>query len=247
MGKRKVSFDGMDTVKRVLGVDRDSGYGSITQPKSQKDNLCLFYAIFNVLGEDQRLAFAKGNLENPAAAFVEMCESYGKDKEDGYAMRDIECYMQKLQFRWHRIRGYRLRRLKTFRLEMLWNNSRHNMVGQKIILFGTAGPKDDRTAVEEKSTNAVIRKVKRGELEQANIHDVVEAFVEEYKSRGPKFVTEDCPGHAIGVRYDMVRGSVLSMVHDAAKQTVKPLTIRVLCSSLITFAGVAYAVEIYLN
>ena len=70
-------------------------------PKRQTDNLCLFFAAFNVLDVEKQNAFSKGNTCHPERAFVNWTKlnEHIQNRDpalEGYNFKDMHAYLQHL-------------------------------------------------------------------------------------------------------------------------------------------------------
>jgi phosphopantetheine adenylyltransferase len=146
---------------------------------SVDSGLCLFYACYYSLDERERAAFRDWSpVDRPHEAFVTMAAERGRNSVTGYFSSDMVQYLRYLQSRgaivryeWRSTTVHREVREKksdtrtfvgrggltpTKLLRGLWHE------GVRIVLFGTAGPSDDRKRAVSQIGKAGRAAVKEG-------------------------------------------------------------------------------------
>lgn len=179
---------------------------TIVQVAGWKENLCMFASIYNALRcPETRLAFAAGNIERPAAAFVQsaMANTRIQDRERyGYTSFDMRLYLRRLeeagiiaQYTWKLARADVWSRL--FVQKKGWRSQ-----NCAVVVFGATMPSTERKAMERRFKKEAEKWTRVGEKRKQK------EMIKYYESGMPKHVA------ALVKNRELIHGVALNRDED---------------------------------
>ena len=204
----------------------------VHKPASSKMNLCLFFAVFNVLKPSEQNVVAKGNMGDPASAFLEFMHSGGRNSDrkcEGYRISDISNYLQHL-LRSRLIKGYQWHRAKKpVTLNTLLNQRYPKDIRYVFSGWTTTG---DRKVQLDRRTSLAL-KDERIKSTQKKTEEAVRLY-HHVSDKFPDDLSHDATPHAFGVI--MSKDGSHSIV-DTSSRGPKELTMANFISSCIRYFG----------
>jgi hypothetical protein len=174
----------------------------VFRPRSQKDNLCLFFACYNALRTDEeRMVFSFNNPENPALEYTRL-----RIENNGYDASDMMAYLRHLESN-RMIKAWAFHRKKMAfhnRKYSSGNGNQHTacveaflcrrdvkFANNKYIVFGSSMNKEKIQDTLSRATRVAVKKDEPVFSAQLSASE-----------KFPKATKNNSSGHAISVVWD---------------------------------------------
>jgi hypothetical protein len=193
-------------------------------------NLCMFYAIFNVLTPEQKIKFSAENLENPHKAFVDMIDRVVQQKllsnvkkikrdrsndksREGYTSFDMSIYLHWLKIKKY-INSYSFQRIENASLKSIIRPSTLSNSDRTILIMG-------RTSTHPGIRKALINCTGEGDFHSFSEEQLLEQIIA-YESCKLAGSVGDTDSTRHGIVIKIHRGQ--SIISDTTRKTLHHLT-----------------------